>query len=175
MTATATSPTWASYIVTVGTEYAKYLEESGVALGGIRIMDLGDGRAVLDGEAVASLQRQPGDADGCIGSDLVMWLQGGRFDVIPAAPIVLCADVVTGRIEVQTQDWADGDLRWAYITDADGLAHDATDVEPWGADEDSMDRATEAVRDVLGFAVSAWERRHGLDGQVMYATVTGRA
>jgi hypothetical protein len=57
-------PSWTDYTVTVGTVYAAYLEQSGTALGGLRIMDLGDGRAALDAEAVQCLQRQPEDADG---------------------------------------------------------------------------------------------------------------
>jgi len=82
MTATEL-PGWADYTVTVGTEYAGYLENSlAVYLGGLRIMDLGDGRAALDAEAVEALKRQPEDADGCIeieGSELLMWLQGGIY------------------------------------------------------------------------------------------------
>ena len=45
-------------------------------------MNLGDGRAALDAEAVEALKRQPADADGCIeveGSELLMWLEGAIY------------------------------------------------------------------------------------------------
>lgn len=76
-------PGWTDYTVTVGAEYAEYLENSlAVYLGGLRIMNLGDGRAALDAEAVEALKRQPEDADGCIeveGSELLMWLEGAIY------------------------------------------------------------------------------------------------
>lgn len=84
---TATLPSWTDYTVTVGAEYAAYLEDSGRALGGLRIVDLGDGRAALDAGAVEQLKGQPEDADGCISHDddgLRMWLQGSPFQVSPA-------------------------------------------------------------------------------------------
>lgn len=86
MTATQL-PTWTDYTVTVGTEYAQYMEQTATTLGGLRIMDLGDGRIALDGDAVAALQRQPEDSDGCIEEDeggLLLWIQGGSFPVSPA-------------------------------------------------------------------------------------------
>jgi hypothetical protein len=86
---TASLPSWTEYTVNVGTEYAAYLEESGRHLGGLKIMDLGDGRAALDAEAVGHLQRQPEDADGGIspaedGGGLQVWLQGTPYPVSPA-------------------------------------------------------------------------------------------
>lgn len=82
--ATTQLPGWTDYTVTVGAEYAQYLEESGTALGGLRIMNLGDGRVALDSDAVEALKRQPEDADGCIDENMWMWLQGNSFDVTPA-------------------------------------------------------------------------------------------
>ena len=58
-------PTWTDYTAGIGTGYAAYMEQSATALGGLRIMDMGDGRIALDSEAVAALLRQPEDADGC--------------------------------------------------------------------------------------------------------------
>lgn len=82
-------PGWTDYTVAVGPEMATYLEQSGVTLGGLRIMDLGDGRAALDAGAVEQLRRQPEDADGYIedsgyGGALQMWLQGFPYPVSPA-------------------------------------------------------------------------------------------
>lgn len=91
--------------------------------------------------------------------------------VAPVPAIVVRANVVDGYIEVQTGDWADGDPRWEYITDGAYLC-DRTEVEPWGADEENLDRATEAVRDDMGLIVGPWKGDPG--DQFHYATVTGR-
>jgi hypothetical protein len=81
-------PSWTDYTVSVGTEYAAYLENSlAVHLGGLRIMDLGDGRAALDDEAVTRLLREPEDSDGCIeqgDGGLVMWIDCSPYPVNPA-------------------------------------------------------------------------------------------
>ena len=82
-------PAWTDYIISLGpwTEYAKFMEDAAAALGGLRIMDLGDGRIALDDTAVEQLRRQPEDADGCIedtGGELLMWIEGRSFPVSPA-------------------------------------------------------------------------------------------
>lgn len=74
-----------TYTVRTGSqEYADYLVQSGLTLGGLRILDQGDGVVSLDEFAYNALRKQPEDADGCIeetDDGPVMWLQGGRFDV----------------------------------------------------------------------------------------------
>lgn len=86
-------------------------------------------------------------------------------------PITISCNVVTGRIEVVTDGWGDDDdARWDF-TWRGGALHSATEVEPWGEEEFSMDRATEAVRD-LGYTITEWTEGSGSD---MIATVTGRA
>jgi hypothetical protein len=100
--------------------------------------------------------------------------------------IIITADVVTGRIEVATGHWADDDRRWNAIRTPEGGIADAITVEPWGEDEESMDRATQAVR-VLGYTVTRWnepgavaaqaeaEAGYPSSGEVKFARVTGRA
>lgn len=84
MTETQT-PTWATCTITFGDtepgrELAASMEQAGRALGGIRIMDLGNGTVALDETAVADLERQPADADGCI-DDGQCWIGGLAWDV----------------------------------------------------------------------------------------------
>jgi len=74
-----------TYTVSTGSaEYADYLVRSGQHLGGLRILDQGDGTVTLDEAAFDALLNQPEDADGCIedtDEGPVMWLQGGMFPV----------------------------------------------------------------------------------------------
>jgi hypothetical protein len=82
-------PGWTDYTVTTGPESAKYLEQSGTALGGLRIMDLGDGVAALDAEAVKALARQPEDANGHVqlgeeGYGHLIWLDGTSYPLEPS-------------------------------------------------------------------------------------------
>lgn len=82
-----TLPTWTEYTATVGADHAAYLEKSGIHLGGLRIVDLGDGRAAFDAEAVEALERQPADADGCVTHDddgLHIWIGGDAYPLNPA-------------------------------------------------------------------------------------------
>lgn len=67
--------------------------------------------------------------------------------------IIITANVVTGRIEVATSHWADDDRRWNAIRTPKGGTADAVTIEPW--DEESMERATQAARD-LGYTVTRW-------------------
>jgi hypothetical protein len=85
--------------------------------------------------------------------------------------IKITANVITGEIAVETGDWTDNDARWELITGADGSLSNATSVEPWGEEELGMERATEAIRDILGFTVGEWTN----DGDTSRTTVTGRA
>jgi hypothetical protein len=93
MTTTATTaiPAWADYTVDAGMQHSASLVQAAPHLGGLRIIDLGDGRAALDEDAVQALMRQPEDADGCITTDddghLSMWIGGVDFDVLPLADI----------------------------------------------------------------------------------------
>jgi hypothetical protein len=81
-------PGWTDYTVTfTDTEHATYMQQTGVALGGLRIMDMGGGKVALDQEAVEKLLRQPEDADGCIedsGGGLLLWISGYSYTVSPA-------------------------------------------------------------------------------------------
>jgi hypothetical protein len=88
-------------------------------------------------------------------------------------PIVIECNVVTGRIEVDgTDDWADRDARWDFIVDrCSGASALGVTVEPWGENEFSMERATQAVRD-LGYTIGEWE---GESGGTWKTVVTGRA
>ena len=89
--------------------------------------------------------------------------------------ITICADVITGLIEVETGGWAGDDARWAILVDpVSGMLRTAADAGPWAEDEEGMGRADEAVRDILGLTVSAWQRRRGVNGELFFATVTGR-
>lgn len=87
MTTTRELPSWTDYTADLGSdEYAEYMEQSAQALGGLRIMNLGNGRIALDGDAVATLQRQPEDADGGIehsDGKLTMWIECSPFEVRP--------------------------------------------------------------------------------------------
>jgi hypothetical protein len=89
-------------------------------------------------------------------------------------PIVFECNVVTGTIAADTGDWSADDARWRFIESPDvpGMNDLGTSVEPWGEDECSMDRATQAVRD-LGFTVGEWTEE--ADGSTWQAVVTGRA
>jgi hypothetical protein len=87
--------------------------------------------------------------------------------------ITISANTVTGTIEVQTQDWTDDDPRWAVLDRGTYLAV-ATEVEPWGEGEFSMDKATEAVRDNLGLTVSDWVELPGINGELRFATVASQ-
>lgn len=87
-------PGWATHVINFrtdlgehgdGTEYAAYMEKSGLAAGGLRIMDLGDGRVALDESAIADLRKQPEDADGCIDEDGQCWISGMAWDVEPVS------------------------------------------------------------------------------------------
>ena len=74
-------PGWATHVIDFGNaEYAEYMEQSGRALGGLRIVNLGDGSVALDESAVADLARQPSDADGCI-DDGQCWINGYPYEV----------------------------------------------------------------------------------------------
>jgi len=96
-------------------------------------------------------------------------------ELLPApAVITVCADVASGRIEVETGDWPDDDPRWDILCEVGGMLCSAADAGPWAEDEEGMGRADEAVRDILGLTVSAWERRPGMNGELFFATVTGR-
>lgn len=88
MTATAL-PSWTDYTASVGTEHATAMEDAGRVLGGLRIMDLGDGRIALDQSAVEQLQEQPEHADGVINEDetgggLLLWIGGDPYPLAPA-------------------------------------------------------------------------------------------
>lgn len=85
-------PAWATHTINFrtgrgehgdGTEYAAYMERSGVHAGGLRIMDLGDGRVALDESAIEDLRRQPEDADGCIDDDGFCWISSMAWEVRP--------------------------------------------------------------------------------------------
>lgn len=90
-------------------------------------------------------------------------------------PVVIGCDVVTGHIEIDTENWADDDARWRFVEDPDIFGENALgcQVEPWGEDEPGIARATEAVRD-LGYTVGDWNRDE-LNDQSWHAVVTGRA
>lgn len=100
--------------------------------------------------------------------------------------IIITANVVTGRIEVATGHWADDDRRWNAIRTPEGGIADAITVEPWGEDEESMERATQGARD-LGYTVTRWnepgaiasradaEAGYPESGEVKFARVTGRS
>lgn len=84
-------PSWTDYTATVGSENVKYLERAAAGLG-LRIMDLGDGSAALDAEAVRTLARQPEDANGCVtlageltdGSRHMIWIEGESYPLEPS-------------------------------------------------------------------------------------------
>lgn len=84
------TPGWTDYIIDTGSpECGTWLEESGMHLGGLRIMHLGAGRVALDDEAVERLQRLSDDSDGVIDQDgedggLLMWIGGCAYPVSPA-------------------------------------------------------------------------------------------
>ena len=89
--------------------------------------------------------------------------------------IEITANVITGVIEVDTSDFTDDDPRWQLVIN-DGALCDRLEVEPWGEEEFSMDRATEAVGDLLGIKLTkanfdGW-RQDGIHGDLHYATVT---
>lgn len=88
-------------------------------------------------------------------------------------PVVVECNVVTGRIEISTEDWDDDDARWNFVADPFMTGANAlgTTLDPWGEDELGMDRATEAVRD-LGYTVSEWTETYG---ETWQAIITGRA
>ena len=83
-------PSWTTHVISFvtphsdGRDMAAYLQSCGRALGGARIMDLGDGRAALDDAAVAELRGEPEDADGCIDAEMRCWISGMAWDVEPA-------------------------------------------------------------------------------------------
>jgi hypothetical protein len=87
-------------------------------------------------------------------------------------PIVIRANTVTGRIEVQTSGWAAGDRRWEIVTSPDtGAPEVSAVVRPWAAEQTGMGRATEAAGALLGLMVTEWEPSPGGQWQ---ALVTGR-
>ena len=85
---TAELPGWTDYTVTVGAENIKYLERVSAAIG-LRIIDLCDGRAALDAEAVKTLARQPEDAQGHVqlsedDSGHLIWIEGISYALEPS-------------------------------------------------------------------------------------------
>jgi hypothetical protein len=75
-------PDWTGYTADTGSiAWGEYLEQSGTALGGLRIVHAGNGKVALDVSAGGALQRQPDDADGYIDDEMQMWLGGTPYAV----------------------------------------------------------------------------------------------
>jgi hypothetical protein len=80
-------PAWNVYMAEVGEDHAQYMAETGMARGGLRIADLGDGRIALDEDAVQNLMRLIDDDDGVVvrdGDKLQLWISGWPYLVSPA-------------------------------------------------------------------------------------------
>lgn len=99
-------PDWATHVVNFGPAepdpahtphrtYGAFMEHVArhAPAGGLHIMDLGDGRVVLDFAAVDDLRRAPADADGCIDDDGQIWIAGLSWPVtaIPRFDAADCA------------------------------------------------------------------------------------
>jgi hypothetical protein len=102
-------------------------------------------------------------------------VDGGHGELEPPTfdnGVVISVNVVTGAIEVETAGWPADDRRWAVITGPGGMAMSGAEIAPSGTGGQSMDRAEQAIRAVLGFEVRGWDDR---GGDLRYAVVTGRA
>ena len=91
-------PVWATHVVNFGPgeidpahspyrTYGAFMEHVGEHAGGLRIMDLGDGRVALDEAAIDDLRRSPVDADGCIDDQLQIWIGGLSWPVDALAAV----------------------------------------------------------------------------------------
>jgi hypothetical protein len=110
-----------------------------------------------------------------MGWQLVAPVDGGHGELAPPTldnGIVISVNVASGAIQVETASWPADDGRWPVITAPDGTTMRRAEVAPWGMGDQSMDRAEQAIRDVLGFEVRGWDDR---GGDLRYAVVTGRA
>ena len=87
--------------------------------------------------------------------------------------ITVTANVVTGQIEIDTDDWNDEDPRWGVVRDpVTGAGILGTEFEPWGEDEAGMERADAAILG-LGLVVAEWDDRPG--EEIRYGVIKGRA
>jgi len=90
--------------------------------------------------------------------------------------IEITVNVITGVIEVDMSDFTDDDPRWPLVTGSSGKLCNRVEVEPWGEEEFGMERATEAVGDLLGIKLTkvnfeGW-RQDGIHSDLQYGTVT---
>jgi hypothetical protein len=102
-------------------------------------------------------------------------VDGGHGELEPPTldtGIVITVNLVTGAIDVDTAGWPADDRRWPVITGPGGIAMSRAQIAPWGTGEQSMSRAKQAIRAVLGFEVRGWDDR---GGDLRYAVITGRA
>lgn len=146
---TAELPSWTDYTVTADDEAVRYLTDAGAALGGLRIMDLGDGHAALDVEAFRALARQPEDATVSIevAGELtaekrhLVWLAGVSYPLEPSFGTGVSAER-SRELEEGSRELEEG------MTYGNGT-HPAGESGPVLSREDARE-VSEALRDLLG-------------------------
>lgn len=70
--------------------------------------------------------------------------------------VTVTANVVDGELTIDTTTWTDDDNRWNVISNPDGSLTDCITVDPWGVDEENMDRADRGLTEAGFVRVTEW-------------------